>query len=69
MTFRSWLKTQVGVDTIIGDLATDAFDDKGWKGRTAKSLKTRLVNHNACYGAFNAFEIAVTEYEESKSIV
>ena len=65
MTFKQYLKQHLEEDTMVGDLARDAFKDPEWKGKSsASSLEACLVKRRTCAGAWEAFEMAKAEYEE-----
>lgn len=69
-TFGAWLKRQAHRDDFIGDLAQDFIRDINATGHgypsqwSPRSLRHRLMYLDACPGAFDALEAAVTEWKQ-----
>ena len=63
MTFREYLQTRKTENTPVGDLASDALRDSGWKADTADSLRTRLRLMSAHPSALGVLREAIADYE------
>lgn len=61
-SFRLFLSNLACLDSPIGDLASDAISDKGWKGNTPESLRQRMLDRCACADAHAALSDAEHAY-------
>lgn len=71
-SFGTWLKAQTHRDDPIGDLASDFLRDLAATRQSVpsrwspKALRHRLMDLDACDGAFEALATAAKEWQASR---
>ncbi|MUH01115.1 hypothetical protein F7734_56175 [Scytonema sp. UIC 10036] len=71
MTYRDYLQLFIASDSLIGDLARDAFREPAWKGTTARGLRVHIArrSRNPHPGAIKAWKISKIAYEHTKQLL